>query len=324
MFFSIIIPIHNSEKYLRQCVDSILHQSFKDFEVILVNDGSSDESGAICDDYCNSDSRFKVIHREKGGGAASARNAGTNIATGEYIIYIDSDDYIEKDTFLNDIHEQANKGFDIVCYKFQKFFEDTNEMTKCSFSIPDMEENETVGHYVSKLVKCDAFYCAPWTKSFRRSILKEKNIQFQEGLLSEDQEWYYHILMGAKSIVGIDECYIVYRQHKNSTSVSWSMKNLADTINIISYWKDEIEKSGIEEEYKRALLGSIAKLYCNLLIGYTRFKNKNKKNEYKRLKSLSELMNYNINPRVNSFSKIYRIAGFGSLMLVLKVICRLR
>lgn len=324
MFFSIVIPIHNSEKYLKQCFESILNQTCKDFEVILVNDGSSDGSARICDQYCNLDARFKVIHREKGGGAASARNAGTRIATGEYIIYIDSDDYIENSSFFSDVQEQALKGFDIICYKFRKYYEDTNEMTSCSFSIPEIENGESVGSYVSKLVKSDAFYCAPWTKSFRRKILEEGNIQFQEGLLSEDQEWYYHVLIGAKTIVGIDKSYIVYRQHKNSTSISWSMKNLTDTISIIASWKEKIENSTFDNEYKSALLNSVAKLYCNLLIGYTKYTDSNKKNEYEKLKKLSSLMKYNINPRVNMFDKIYKIGGFESLMFALKIICRLK
>ena len=115
MFFSIIIPIHNSEKYLRQCIDSILTQTCRDFEVILVNDGSKDDSPRICDQYCDEDTRFHVIHRKQGKGAASARNAGTNMASGEYIVYIDSDDYIEDAMLLADIKKQAEKGYDVIC-----------------------------------------------------------------------------------------------------------------------------------------------------------------------------------------------------------------
>ena len=107
MFFSIIIPIHNSEKYLSQCLDSILVQTDKDFEVILVNDGSQDGSPQICDQYCTKDTRFHVIHRKQGEGAASARNVGTSAASGDYIVYIDSDDYIEDAMFLADIKEQS-------------------------------------------------------------------------------------------------------------------------------------------------------------------------------------------------------------------------
>ena len=324
MFFSIIIPIHNSEKYLKQCIDSILAQTCSDFEVILVNDGSKDGSPQICDQYCVEDTRFHVLHRKKSGGAAAARNTGTSMASGEYIIYIDSDDYIEDAMFLADMREQAEKGYDVICYKFRKYYEDTGEMTACNFSIPTPIEGETIGNYVNRLVKNDAFYCAPWTKAIRRKILVDGEIRFKEGVMSEDQEWYYHVLIGANSIVGIDKSYIVYRQHKSSTSVSWTMKNLTDTISIITFWKMKIEQINLPDDYRCAILNSIAKLYCNLLIGYTRYSNPDKKSEYDNLKKLAGIMEYHNNPRVNAFYKIYKFGRFGMLMLALKIICKLR
>lgn len=324
MLFSIVIPIHNSEKYLKQCIDSILGQSCSDYEVILVNDGSTDGSPQICDQYCIADTRFHVIHRTHGKGAASARNAGTSVASGEYVIYIDSDDYIEDASFLNDILEQIRKGYDVICYKFKKYYEDTGEMADCTFSMPAPLEGESIGGYVNRLVECDAFYCAPWTKAIRRKILVDGSVQFKEGLLSEDQEWYYHVLIGTRSIVGLDKSYIIYRQHKNSTSVSWTMKNLTDTIDIISFWEKEIKTLDLADDYKNAILHSIAKLYCNLLIGYTRYNNPNKRSQYKNLRMLARLMEYHVNPRVNTFYKIYKTCGFHVLMLGLEIICKLR
>lgn len=324
MFFSIVIPIHNSEKYLKQCLNSILNQKYSNYEIILVNDGSNDSSGAICDLYCKKDPRFRVIHRKQGKGAASARNAGTNLATGDYVIYIDSDDYIEDDNFLSDINFIAENGIDIICYKFRKYFENTNEFKSCNFIMPKYEANDTIGDYASKLVKSDAFYCAPWTKAIRRQILLDANVTFKEGLSSEDQEWYYHVLTNAKTMIGIDKSYIIYRQHSNSTSVSWTMKNLRDTIGIIKFWKSKIESIDLPTDYKCALLNSLAKLYCNLLIGYTRFDNSSKKEEYETLKSMSSLIRYHLNPRVAIFYKVYKLFGFSVLMLFLCIIDRVR
>lgn len=324
MFFSIIIPVHNSEKYLEQCVDSVLAQDCSDFEILLINDGSTDNSPKICDHYCAKDPRCQVLHRGKGKGAASARNAGTDMATGEYIVYIDSDDYIENTTFLSDIKEQAEKGYDLICYKFRKYYEDMDEITACTFSMPMLMDGDSFGAYVNRLVQCDAFYCAPWTKAIRRSILTKGNVRFREGLLSEDQEWYYHVLTQADSIIGIDKSYIIYRQHKHSTSTTWTMKNLRDTIRIITFWKEETEKATLSEDLKLAFLNSLAKLYCNLLIGYTRYCDPEKKCEYNNLKKLADLMKYHANPRVRSFERIYKIGGFAGLMLGLRMICKLR
>ena len=99
MRFSIILPIYNVEKYLKECVDSILKQTFLDYELILVDDGSTDGSPELCDKLAETDGRIRVLHK-KNGGLSDARNAGTNIAKGDYIIYIDSDDFIVRDDIL--------------------------------------------------------------------------------------------------------------------------------------------------------------------------------------------------------------------------------
>lgn len=104
---SVIVPVYNAEKTLRRCVDSILAQTFEDFELILINDGSKDQSGDICDEYAAKDSRVKTIHKTNGG-VSSARNAGLRIAQGEYIAFIDSDDYIDNDYLLGFKHYDAD------------------------------------------------------------------------------------------------------------------------------------------------------------------------------------------------------------------------
>ena len=105
--FSVIVPVYNAEKTLQRCVDSILAQTFEDFELILINDGSKDQSGDICDEYAAKDSRVKTVHKTNGG-VSSARNAGLRIAQGEYIAFIDSDDYIDNDYLLGFKHYDAD------------------------------------------------------------------------------------------------------------------------------------------------------------------------------------------------------------------------
>lgn len=105
--FSIIVPVYNAESTLQRCVDSILAQTFEDFELILINDGSKDQSGDICDEYAAKDSRVKTVHKTNGG-VSSARNAGLRIAQGEYIAFIDSDDYIDNDYLLGFKHYDAD------------------------------------------------------------------------------------------------------------------------------------------------------------------------------------------------------------------------
>ncbi len=323
MFFSVIVPVYNVEKYLRECVDSILAQTFKDFELILVNDGSKDNSGMICDEYADKDERIKVIHKENGG-ISDARNVGTLSAKGEYVVYIDSDDYISDVDFLQNVFAKAQGGAEIICYKFKKYFEETRTFSKCNFEFPDLCLFKTFSERINYLVKTDSFYCSAWSKSVKLSLLKDNNIEFERGLLGEDQEWYYHVLLKAHSIDGIDKDYIVYRQRENSITSSWKMKNLTDCIYIIDKWQQQITIADISVDYKNSLLNSIAKLYCNLLIGYVRFGDKNKKSQYIKLKKLSHLFNYDLNPRVAIISKIYKIFGFDVTLLLLKIICKVR
>lgn len=323
MFFSIIIPVYNVEKYLCQCVDSILAQSFKDFELILVDDGAKDSSGKICDQYAERDERIRVIHKPNGG-AADSRNVGTQGAQGEYVIYIDSDDYLDRDTFLEEVYQKAKNGTDIICYKFKKYFENSGEFGNCSFKIPDLEKCDTMADKLKALVSNDAFYCSPWSKAIKNSLLKENGIEFEKGLLGEDQDWYYRVILSAKSIDGIDEDYIVYRQTANSTSRSWKIKNLTDCLGIIQKWAGKMQASNLDDEFKYAIFASLAKLYCNLLIGYTNFKNNEKKAYYKELKELSYLLKYDLNPRTRTFNKIKRLCGFRLMMISLKVLCKVR
>lgn len=324
MFFSIVVPVYNVETYLKQCVDSILVQTFTDFEVILVDDGSKDESPRICDEYAEEDGRVQVIHKPNGG-LSDARNVGTARANGKYIVYIDSDDYYSEPTFLEKLYDRAIKTeADVICYKFQKYYEKNKEFSKCPFSCPEIENYKTLAERVNYMVKRDAFYCSAWSKCFKREIVENNNINFEKGLLGEDQEWYYHILCYIKSIEFIDEVFVVYRQRDNSITSSWRIQNLRDCVYIVEKWSKKIPEINIDSEYKRALLNSIAKLYCNLLIAYSRFDNLEKKQYFSKIKDLSYLLKYHVNPRVNVFYKFYRILGFTILMKTLKAISKLR
>ena len=123
MFFSVVVPVYNVEQYLKECVDSILSQTFKDFELILVNDGSKDSSPAICDEYAKKDDRIKVIHKPNGG-LSDARNVGTAAAKGEYVIYIDSDDYVTTDMYQKMYQKAISGNFDMVVCDLNYIYDD--------------------------------------------------------------------------------------------------------------------------------------------------------------------------------------------------------
>lgn len=123
---SIIVPIYNVEQYISKCIESILAQTYRDFELILVDDGSPDMCGTICDEYAKQDSRVHVIHQENKG-VSAARNAGISLAKGEYISFIDGDDYVEKD-FFERIITQFTDEVDCVCFGYNSVDDDDNEL----------------------------------------------------------------------------------------------------------------------------------------------------------------------------------------------------
>lgn len=318
MFFSVIVPVYNVEKYLAECIDSILDQTFADYELVLVDDGSTDTSGDICDMYASKNAQIKVIHKANGG-QAEARNIGTKKAQGEYILYIDSDDYIMSHDFFKILYENLNSS-DILMYKHQKFFDETREMCPCGYSYSNIAKTDDYITVIRKLVEGDAFYGMPWNKTFKRSLLINNKIEFEAGLTGEDMDWNYRLITSASSIVLIDEPFIAYRQRMNSVTSSLKLKNLVDFIYILEKWSSKIQIEIENEELKKILFASMAKYYSNLLIIYNRVQDKQKKQYVQSIKNLSWLLKYSMSKRPRIVSKFYRVFGFTLTMKALKLI----
>ena len=126
---SIIIPVYNVEPYLRRCIDSVLEQTMQDYEIVVVNDGSTDNSGSICDQYANQYDQIRVIHKQNGG-LSDARNTGIKAATGDYILFLDSDDYLDTDA-LEKLWTGVNKNVDIIIGGYKKIYQDYMLLFQC-------------------------------------------------------------------------------------------------------------------------------------------------------------------------------------------------
>lgn len=205
---SIIVPVYKVEKYLPKCIDSILTQSYSDFELVLVDDGSPDGSSAICDVYARKDPRIRVIHKSNGG-VSSARNAGLEIATGEYVTFCDSDDYYTCN-WLEDLLEAAqSQKADVVVGNFQIAYENdtlgsvSNRETGV-FVLPT--EESRIRYCIDKLFG-DKHGWEIWARLFRRSIIADNNIRFCEtcGNFAEDLGFVLEYTLYAERIVVIPE-----------------------------------------------------------------------------------------------------------------------
>lgn len=319
MTFSVVIAVYNVEQYLEECLESILTQTYKDYEVILVDDGSKDKSPEICDRYAEQYPQISVIHK-KNGGASSARNEGLRHASGAYVLFLDSDDYIKSNDFFERLAEKKATQPDVILYKFEKYYESTKMFEECSFHFPKGVEGAQTSEIIEQLVRLDALYCAGWTKSIKRKLLLENDIMFKEGIIGEDQDWYFQVLLKVKKIEMIDDSFIVYRQRDNSVTSSWKMKNLTDCIYIIEKWNDNIRNAQMDAKMQTALLGVLAKLYCNMLIAYSRFKDSKKKQYEVNIKQLAELLKYTQNSRVRMIAKVYKMIGFKGTIFSLQII----
>lgn len=314
--FSIILPIYNVEKYLSACIDSILKQSFKDYEIILVDDGSKDSSGAICDDYKKGFERIKVIHKPNGG-QSDARNVGLKEARGEYVFFVDSDDYLVDDNVLSRLNDRIGlTSPDVISFASLKWFETTG---KTSSKIGDLSvKDKSIPPYekMMQLIDKDSYFNSPWSKVIRRSLLVDNNIEFENGLLGEDNDWYYKVVGCIKSLELINEPLYVYRQRLGSTTKSYSKKNLDDLLWIIEKW-ERIVREGELTGYKQVIRNSLSKQYCHAIIGYSQLCDV--KEFLPRLKRLNYLLQYSNNPRVRIFRRMNSIVGLKGILLLLKM-----
>lgn len=314
MTFSVIVPVFNVEKYLRQCVDSILGQDYKDFELILVDDGSTDDSAKICDDYAKSDARVKVIHKPNGG-QSSARNTGVKNANGKHVVFLDSDDFIDTNTYFSDLNNVLKEDIEVVLLRYNKYFEDgRKDDLGVSFDGITCEDK---GQMLVELVKRDAFFCSCWSKCISLKLLKDNDISFDENLRCEDMDWFYQVVEKAKSFQLIDKPYVNYRQRQNSVTSTISEKSVKDYVFILDKWM-KIFNSLSDGVLKSALLSSLAKLYCNLLIAFVRGKKKLKALK-KDIFAFKPLLKHSLNPRTKTIAKFNKFFGLNLTCVALKI-----
>ncbi len=213
---SIIVPVYKVEKYINKCIESILAQTYKDFELILVDDGSPDNSGAICDEYAKKDSRIKVIHKQNGG-VSSARNMGLESAKGEFINFVDSDDTIPYDSLENLIKLQKENDADLVCCGYELQY--LNGETERFVFNDKFVEFYSMADEDCKIFLSSLFH-GPWAKLYRNSILKENSIIFDTAVsYREDTIFVFEYLSKcAKVQCGNDAVYNYLKNDQSATN----------------------------------------------------------------------------------------------------------
>lgn len=255
--FSIIVPVYNVEKYIKKCLDSILNQSFKDYEVIVVNDGTKDNSIELIQDY-----PVKIIN-QKNQGLSVARNKGVKHATGEYIIFIDSDDWIEKD-LLKKLNESTINSPDVVRFQIKEVYEKGKivEYNECSF------KNKNGIEAFEEIVKYH-FVENAWCYAIRKDYYEKEKFEFKKGTIHEDFGLMPLVIIKASIVNSISYIGYNYLQRQgsimNSNNYEKTIKKVNDMFNHYKYLISEINKTKMKNQiFKSYAANSIILKICEL------------------------------------------------------------
>ncbi|HAQ63861.1 MAG TPA: glycosyl transferase family 2 [Ruminococcaceae bacterium] len=326
-FFSIILPVYNVEKYLSQCVDSILNQNFDDYEIILVDDGSTDNCGEICDFYASNYENIKTVHRENGG-LSVARNTGIEIAEGKFLIFIDSDDFYTDNNFLSDVYLAISKhpDADIVNYCWREYYDIDKEFSENKNSYDEflLANNTTYEEVVKYSINNDMLYPSACSKALRRNFITDNRLLFKQGIVCEDIEWYMRVVPLCDKMIFINSFAYAYRKQRDgSITATISEKNLNDLLDTIELYFNKFVNS--QNKVERLLLNYLAYQFvivCGLL--YRLDDKKKKKNCYLRLKKLQSILDYNLSNKVKKIHIIYKLFGLGITTLLLQLYIKYR
>ena len=269
MLFSVIIPVYNVKQYLHDCLNSVLNQTFLNYEVICINDGSTDGSGVILDEYSKKNDSIKVIS-QKNKGLSAARNAGIKAAKGDYVFFLDSDDWIEKDSLK--ILSESIFDEDMICFNGRRYFEDgTVEEPDKGIS----EEGLAGWDYYNKyaLVSSKFHFVCVVLRLYKREFLLNNNLLFEDGIYHEDNLFTPIACYYASKVKVIHDCLYVYRIRKGSITQTQNPQRIFDIVTVANKLSDffiplnSIDKRivyrEIAGEYFKGFLAEDIKIYGN-------------------------------------------------------------
>lgn len=249
---SVILPVYNVEKYLKQCMDSIVNQTLKDIEIICVDDGSTDASLSILKEYEKEDDRVKVICQQNAG-AGAARNNGLSIATGEYLSFLDSDDFFSLDMLEKSYAQAKKEDADLIVFRSDQYREDLDKIVKVSWTLREkaLPPYRPMTHRTFTDNVFKVFVGWAWDKLFKREFVLEHELQFQEQRTSNDLLFVFLAIVLAKRITILDEP-LAHQRRNNPNSLSNTReKSWQCFYNALTALKDNLVKFGLYKELEQ-------------------------------------------------------------------------
>lgn len=299
---SVIVPVYCAEKYLTRCVNSLICQKLQDIEIILVDDKSPDSCPMLCDQFAVKDNRIKVIHKEKNEGAGYARNSGLSVATGEYISFVDSDDYIEPELYTNVYNECISGNLDICYFRYRRIDEKGNSYTYEEdpnvyelFSKKDcykivlamMGGDPTLKHQLK-------LFPSVWSGLFNKNTIKRSGVLFTSERCGEDFLFTVNLIQHTNRIKVLSDVYYNYFVNTNSLTTSYDDGRLIRVVKLIKYVKKTIPS---DETFRNGFVNYILNNYKAVI----RFEAKTKSSIKTRCKRINEICSMEILDDLYSF-----------------------
>lgn len=306
---SIIVPVYKVEKYLDKCVESLVNQTYKNLEIILVDDGSPDECPKICDAWAKKDSRIKVSHKANGG-LSEARNTGMDIATGDYIGFVDSDDYVSEEMYNILVKIIEENDADISACQESTFNDENNPRFTVDNNVTIVDD---VNAALNGIINSELVLSFVWNKLYKKELLND--IRFPVGKNYEDVFTLHKIILKTNKIAVTSSALYAYRKRKDNITKSWTKKNICDFIeaNNLRYNDLKDNKKVIDSLNAVRLRSVYTSHVAATLLGDKDFYNSELlKNDYKFLKKKENFKYY----KAFVHSKAFRIMIMKNVLLL--------
>lgn len=260
---SIVVSIYNIEKYISKCIDSLLKQNSLEYEVILVDDGSTDGSGKICKEYAKKYEHIIKYYYKTNGGLSSARNYGLDRSKGQYVLFFDGDDYLDKDTLDKVIVEIENNKLDIIQFGYREVNESGHIILEDNSS-----KTDTLKNYIcngNEFLEKNKLITMPWAYIFKKEFLLDNRLRFLEGIYHEDEEFTIRAIALSNRIMFFDKVIYNYVIRQGSIMRSVNIKKAYDLILVVDSLKEFINNRELDEEIYRYIYTRMNYLYtCSL------------------------------------------------------------
>lgn len=310
MKLSIIVPVYNIAQYLNDCVQSVLAQSFQDWELVLVNDGSTDQSPVLCEEWTKKDERIRVVHKTNGG-LSDARNAGLLEVKGEYIHFLDGDDYYASDNVLQTLVEQVEQyqyPDTLLFCRIDKYEDTGNENKELSYNVDFINHASSTTVIFEHLLRTQRFNMSACFQIIRREFLMDNQIFFEKELLSEDVDWSMVLWQHLKTVKAVN-CYgYCYRHRSASISTSLSIRTYQSYQYMFQKWIPRLQED--VGTLAQLQLNYMAFLFPTLLYGFFLLPKQDRKSAYVLLEEMKPVLQYSATRKSDRVAICVKIIGF--------------